>query len=166
MNLIDTFFPKCSVERENPYYKCGSPMQLYDVNEVRAIESTESFKAQYAKVYKRKIVARESANKKREELAMYANEVQINIPDYQKDKLIKKACDHYNSWNDNCYYWATPSSNETFLKRICINYLRHQCTCYDKELEKFYKKVGVHEAHNVLQNRINEAIKQKYEWLR
>jgi hypothetical protein len=34
------------------------------------------------------------------------------------------------------------------------------------ELQRFYKKVGVHEAHDVLQERINEAIKQKYEWLR
>lgn len=141
-------------------------MQLYDVSKVRYIEATESFKADYEKVYKHKVAAVERARKKREELIKYANGMQINIPTYGKDKLVRLACDHYNWWNNKPYNYATPSSDESFLKRITINYLRHQCTCYDRELRKFYKKVGVQDAHNVLQERINEAIKQKYEWLR
>jgi hypothetical protein len=141
-------------------------MQLYDIGKVRYVESRDDFKTDYLKVLKRKIVALEREQKKREELMMYANGVQINIPSYEKDKLIKNACDHYNRKNSNAYYPATPSSDYIFLKRICINYLRHQCTCYDEELGKFYGKVGVQDAHNVLQTRINEAIMQKYEWLR
>lgn len=35
-----------------------------------------------------------------------------------------------------------------------------------EKMYKFFNKVGKHEAHDVLQERINEAIKQKYEWLR
>lgn len=172
MSLINKYYPQCDEEKPNPLYRHSYPMQLYDVNKVAQIESRESFKADLEKVKKRKIVAFERIKRKREELIMYANGVQISIPSYEKDKLIKKACDHYNRWNswkewEYLDYWrATPSSDESFLKRICINYLRHQCTCYDNELVKFYRKVGVHEAHNVLQTRINDAIKQKYEWLR
>ena len=165
-SLIEKYYPQCSDERINPHYRYGSPMQLYDVGKIRYIESRDDFKADYEKVLRRKIVALERAKKKREELMMYANGVQIVIPDLEKDKLIQKACDHYNRWNDNAYYPATPSSDLIFLKRICINYLRHQSTCYDEELGKFYGKVGVQDAHNVLQTRINEAIMQKYEWLR
>ena len=171
-SLIEKYYPQCSDERINPHYRYGSPMQLYDVGKVRYIESRDDFKADYKKVLKRKIVALESAKKKREELMMYANGVQIVIPEYEKDKLIQKACDHYNWWhtwnNEDEYDYcrASPSSNELFLKRITINYLRHQCTCYEEELKKFHKKVGVKEAHNILQARINEAIKLKYEWLR
>lgn len=165
-SLIEKYYPQCSDERINPHYKYGSPMQLYDIGKVRYIESRDDFKADYKKVLKRKIVALERAKKKREELMMYANGVQIVIPEYEKDKLIQKACNHYNRWNDNAYYPATPSSDYLFLKRICVNYLRHQCTCYDDELRNFYGKVGVQDAHDVLQTRINEAIKQKYEWLR
>lgn len=170
--LIDDYFPICSEERVNPQYSSGAPMQLYDIAEVRYIESKADFKADYQKVLKRKIAARERAERKREELIMYANGVQIKVPTYDKDKLIQNACNHYNRWNDwkeggYCDGWrATPSSDKSFLKRITINYLRHQCTCYDKELEKFFRKVGKQEAHDVLQKRINEAIKQKYEWLR
>lgn len=165
-SLIDLYFPEPTLEKPNPHHKRGSPMLLYDIGKVMRIESTQSFKEDFEKVYKHKLAGKEKARRKREELIMYANGVQINIPDYEKDKLIKKACDHYNSWNENAYYSATPSSDLLFLKRICINYLRHQCTCYDRELKNFYGKVGVKGAHNVLQTRINEAIKQKYEWLR
>ena len=121
-------------------------------------------------------------NKLSEELIMYANGVRINIPTIEKDELIRRACKSYNRfhrpiqrpWEDyyafreRWLYWneASKDSDKEFLKRITINYLRHKCTCYDKELEKFFKKVGKNKAHDVLQERINEAIKQKYEWLR
>ena len=114
----------------------------------------------------------EENKKKREELMMYANGVQIKIPTIEKDDLIQRACNHYNRWDDWRLYKyddivrATPSSDESFLKRITINYLRQKCTCYEKELEKFQKKVGVQVAHDILQKRINDAIIQKYEWLR
>lgn len=170
--LIKDYFPECSQEKTNPYYKSGSPIQLYDVNEVALIESTDAFKADYQKVMKRKSVAIETAQRKREESIKYANEIKINIPTLKKEKLIQRACYHYNLWHRldylayDDYNIATPSSEEDFLKRICINYLRHQCTNYNKELSKFYNKVGVGDFHEILQSRINNAIKQKYEWLR
>jgi hypothetical protein len=141
-------------------------MLLYDIGKVMRIESTQTFKEDFEKVYKHKLAGKERAKRKRDELIMYANGLQINIPNYEKTRLIQLACDHYNRWNENAYYQASPSSDCIFLKRICINYLRHQCTCYDDELGKFYRKVGVQDAHDVLQTRINDAIKQKYEWLR
>ena len=165
-NLIDMYFPEPTMEKSNPHHKRGAPMQLYDIGKVMRIESTQSFKEDFEKVYQHKLAGKERARRKREELIMYANGLQIIIPEFEKDKLIQNACDHYNRWNDNYYYRASPSSDSLFLKRVCINYLRHQCTCYDDELGKFYRKVGVQEAHDVLQARINEAIKQKYEWLR
>jgi hypothetical protein len=172
LSLINKYFPICSQEKPNPQYKRGAPMQLYDVGKVRRIESKADFKEDMEKVLKQKIIALERAQKRRMKLIEYANGVQIKIPDFDKQTLIKRACYHYNSWNDwkeyeyFNYTRASPSSDEEFLKRITINYLRHQCTHYDEELQKFYKKVGVREAHQVLQQRINDAIKQKYEWLR
>ena len=166
MSLIDKYYPQCDEEKPNPHHKYGSPMQLYDVKKVARIESKADFKADLCEVNKRKIAAVERAKRQRDKLISYANGVQIVIPTYNKDKLIQNACHHYNWWNEKAYDYATPSSDESFLKRITINYLRHQCTQYDKELKEFYGKVGVKKAHDVLQSRINEAIKQKYEWLR
>ena len=143
-------------------------MQLYDVNEVARIESTDTFQADLATTNKHKITAQKTVQKKFDKLILYAKEVKIDIPTIEKNRLIEMACNHYNernSWKEY-FYWATPSSDKIFLKRITINYLRHQCTHYDEELMNFYKKVGVGEAHDILKSRINKAIKQKYEWLK
>lgn len=167
--LIEKYFPQCSEERANPRCKQGSPMQLYDVGKIRHIESKDDFKADWRKVLKRKIASLEGAKKKREELMMYANGVQIVIPDIEKNKLTQEACDYYNWLNSIrgiAYVSATPSCDRPFLKRIIINYLRHHCTCYEEELRKFYKKVGVHEAHYILRERIDDAIIKKYDWLK
>jgi hypothetical protein len=40
-----------------------------------------------------------------------------------------------------------------------VNYLRHVCTDYDAKLEARFGKVGVQEAHALLQSRINTAAK-------
>ena len=171
-SLIEKYIPHCSLEKPNPRHKNGAPMQLYDKGKVRYIESTEAFKADFQKVIIRKIAARERAEKKCEKLKLYVNSVQIKIPTMDKDKLIRNACHHYNSWREwkeggwDGEWRASPSSDESFLKRITLNYLRHQCTCYEDELDKFRMKVGKQEAHDILQKRINDAIKQKYEWLK
>ena len=166
--LIKMFFPKCSVEKSNPYYRCSSPMQLYELSKVEAIEKTDAFQKEHEKVLARKKVAKACTNKKRDEIIKYAKEIHISIPDMEKERLINRACSNYNWWHslDKYHYcYATPTSDEEFLKRITINFIRHQCTCYENELYKMYGKVGVQEAHDILQERINEAIKQKYEWL-
>lgn len=61
--------------------------------------------------------------------------------------------------------FADEGSDREFLKRICINYLRHECTAYEDELDRMSGEVGVREAHDLLQNRINEAIRAKYKEL-
>ena len=148
--LIEKHFPFCSLEKPNPKYIGGSPMQLYDLGRVRYIESTYAFKADCQKVLKRKIAAIERARKKREELIMY---------EYYNACLSKGLgrCDSER---------ATPSRGESFLKRITIHYLQCECTFCNEELCEFLMKTRNEEALIVLQERVNDAIKQKYEWLR
>ena len=146
-------------------------MQLYDMGKVRFIESTDAFKADKEKIMKRKIVALKRMERKREELIMYANGVQIVVPDYEKDKLIEKACEYYNACLSKGLgrcdsERATPSRSESFLKRITIHYLQCECTLCNKEVCEFLMKTRNKEALIVLQERVNDAIKQKYEWLR
>jgi len=169
--LIEKHFPFCSLEKPNPKYIGGSPMQLYDMGKVRFIESTDAFKADKEKIMKRKIVALKRMERKREELIMYANGVQIVVPDYEKDKLIEKACEYYNACLSKGLgrcdsERATPSRSESFLKRITIHYLQCECTLCNKEVCEFLMKTRNKEALIVLQERVNDAIKQKYEWLR
>ena len=172
LSLIDKYYPQCSEERTNPHYASSSPMQLYDVAKVLYIESLQSFKDDYKKVLKRKNIAYEREKKKYKELLMYVHSVQIMIPDLEKNELINQACNHYNCLNSQMQFAyngldrATPSRETGFLKRITIEYLRHLCTRYEEELEKFHRKSWKNEASKILQARINDAIIQKYEWLK
>ena len=60
---------------------------------------------------------------------------------------------------------AQTSSEPAFLKRICVNFLRHMCTEYEYTLHAMIGKVGKYDAYHRLRTRIFEAIKRTYPWL-
>ena len=79
------------------------------------------------------------------------------------------ACKHYNSYNFDRAFGsniASINSDMEFLSRICTNYLRHNMTNYESELEKLFGKVGKYDAYNLLKTKINSAIFDKYEWIK
>lgn len=168
MNLIKKYFPVCSVEKPNPFCIKHIPMQYYDLDKVAEIEATDAFRADYEKIKKCKLSALDRAKDERDNMVNYANTVKIDIPTFNKDELIKKACSFHNRWKSLWGYKsiATPFSNEEFIKSITMNYLLNECTEYHNELSKLFGKVGVSDAQHVLKERINDAIREKYEWLR
>ena len=182
-SLVQKYYPVCAKLEENPVCKRFKPMQLYDINQIKKIERRKAFKAEFEKVALKKASAAKAVETKYDELISYIKNMEIVIPDFERDRLAELACKSYNKfhrpiqrdWEDWVDFqerlanWTPASkeySDESFLKRITINYLRHKCTIYEKELRRHYGKVGRMDAHDVLQTRINEAIKQKYEWLR
>ena len=168
--LIDKFYPKPDLEKVNPYYKCASPMKLYSLKKVERIEKYKRFIKMKEELEVKGAKAREGAKKavetKREKSMNYAKSVKIKIPTMEREKLEKVAYDHWYSWNADRYdFFYDGNPSEETLKRWCVNYLRHQCTTYDKNLRELYGSVGVQEAHDLLKFRINEAIYKKYPWL-
>lgn len=172
--LIDDFAGEPDKTAKNPVYKRSSPMKLYSLKRIKGIERTKKFKTAIESAKKRKETAKKGANTKRQQTLDYANTVRISIPEYTKEELIEEACDAYNEWYEykaeiyNKGYDFTPATNKSdnkFLSRICTNYLRHQCTNYEEDLQKMYGNVGVQEGHDILQKRINEAIFEKYPWI-
>ena len=53
--LVERFFPYPTETRPNPRHKRGAPMQLYDIKEVRFIESLESFKELWLEVLESRV---------------------------------------------------------------------------------------------------------------
>ena len=144
-------------------------MKLYEVDRVLSIESTEDFRVALALGRKRSEIYLSVAARKRKEMLDWVMSLKIHIPDIDRDELIERACKEYNEWHLREDYYdgfeiASQYSDERFLGRICTNYLRHKCTSYEKHLSKMFGKVGVHEGHDVLQARINDAIHEKYPW--
>jgi len=55
------------------------------------------------------------------------------------------------------YITPTALGAERNCSRSKVNYLRHVCTDYDAQLEARFAKVGVPEAHALVQSRINRS---------
>ena len=59
LGLIDRFFPIPSKEEINPIKPRYAPMQLYNIHDVRKIESSHVFRIEWEKTIKRKIALKE-----------------------------------------------------------------------------------------------------------
>ena len=95
------------------------------------------------------------------------------VPQLDKETLINRACRNYNDMQDGrraegmraSELAATPASDEGFLARISVNYLRHRLTSYERNLEKVAGRVGVRDAVMEIRMKVFAAIGQAYPWL-
>ena len=171
-SIIKKLLGPHDLEKENPIYKYAKPMKLYLEERVLKTEETEEFKVLKEKSKTRSEAGKKVQDKKRQDFFNYIRNLNIHIPEYDYEHLVELACDSYNdfqkfkAWRRGDYYSfdepATSQSDEKFIARICMNYLRHNCTRYDKELEKMFGKTGRAEGHDIIQNRINQEICRIY----
>jgi hypothetical protein len=89
-------------------------------------------------------------------------------------KLLRKAIASYNDFQEaraytyGYYDWRPAHFNaETdFLERITCNYIRHQLTDYEDQLDTMFGKVGTTAGYTLLKEKITKAIAQAYPNLR
>lgn len=177
-SMIKKLLGKPDAEKTNPKYRCAAPMQLYKASRVEKIERTDEFKSLQEKAMKRRATSRRVVNVKYDETINHVRNVKIIIPEYSERELLNRACNHYNAYHwdkmmmcmycgyDYDYQKATLDSNKTFLYRIATNYLRHQCTKYEDELDRLFGKIGKENAYHILKQRINDAIYKTYPYLK
>jgi hypothetical protein len=67
----------------------------------------------------------------RARLIAAANMIDVSVPAMPVTKLIRDAVAHYNERNPHKPP-ADFAADETFVSRICVNYLRHACSAYDR----------------------------------
>lgn len=162
--------------KPNPKYKRAAPMKLYLESRVDAAEQNEDFQMFVTKNSKRRAGAKLAIVTKTNKAIEYASNIEIEVPSYPKKTIIELACQSYNSFQlykqlnsrNHIYYHdeATPDSDVDFLERICVNYIRHQLTKYEEELNNIKGVVGKGEAYAILKKRINSAIGEQYPWLK
>lgn len=173
--MIKQFLGDPDELKTNPYYKSAAPMRLYSMKRVEKVEKSKAFIKAKELSAKRKESAAKGVTTKREKAIEYAKSVKIVVPAMNFDTLLKHACRHYNDWNE-CdrngftkldFIPAHPQhSDPDFLHRITINYLRHECTSYDEEMNNLFGKTGIADAHAILQKRINKEILATYPQLK
>ena len=76
--------------------------------------------------------------------------------------LKDRAIEHYMVRNE---FASVDTSNKSFIDRLCVNYLRHCCTSYERNLYKIFGKNGKNELYRIIKiNTLNE-ISLKYPYL-
>lgn len=102
-------------------------------------------------------------------LKQYAKQLKISLPKLDQTTLIRRSVGYYNFLNRKrgIQRYASSSSDEAFLKRICVNFLRHRHTTYDKILHEGLKCKKLDENALVikLSNKVLDAIAKSYPWL-
>lgn len=173
-SLIKAFLPSPDEMRLNPMYKSAAPMLLYKEGRIKRIEGTQKFKKNLEKVAPKKIAAQKAVETKLNNLLSYLDSVEINLITLSKEELIEKACKHYNEiqldrsseglkCSDRA---ATKNSDFSFLKRICVNFLRHEMTSYEDHIEEMSDKVGFNRGYLAVRDKVFDKIKETYPWLK
>lgn len=168
--LIQKFMPLCDKEKKNPYYASASPMKLYLLERVKQIENSNKFKIELAKSQPRKKASYKAVETKLKKIRDYIKTLKIIVKKIPIDIIQKKAIKDYNDFKEAIeierggfdYQKATINSDTLFLNRICVNYIRHNLTMYENELEKIFGKVGSKEAYCLLNEKIYSVISSTY----
>lgn len=167
--LIDQFLPEPDMVKRNPVFRSAAPMRLYALKRVKRIERTKAFIAANEKMRARRLAAVVSASKRAAQLAELVANIAIPVAEgMSRSTLVKRACTSYNDHKFDRYEDyapATPNSDTAFLDRICVNYLRHDCTDYDAIISELHGKVGRSEAYEIVRNRVLTRIAEVYPYL-
>ena len=149
----------------NPMYKCAAPMKLYNLERVKKVELSEEFKAAKARAEKRRAAINPSIDKRRNELLDKVRAEKVVLPTMRKSKLLRLAINSYNERDKNGWSVASTGDDPAFLKRIMVNYLRHERTSYDHDLWATGGEIGVWEARTLIRAKVYKAIADAYPYL-
>lgn len=159
---IRTFLPEPDRTARNPFSRKAAPMKLYARERVEAVEATPEFASAREASRKRQLAARERALAKKKEAVAVAQAVELRIVPEDWPVVQQKALEHYNGRLRRNQPPATPRTAPSRLNRLTVNYLRHQQTSYEEQLQQFKGVVGVGEAYLVVRNRILDLIATTY----
>ena len=139
---------------------------LYDLKRVIEVENNEEFKEWFSKnKNKREILKQKKIefNEKQKEINLdIVKSFKVNINLLKEKVLIDRAIEHYMVRNE---FASVDTSNKSFIDRLCVNYLRHCCTSYERNLDKIFGKIGKNELYRIIKiNTLNE-ISLKYPYL-
>ena len=138
---------------------------LYDLKRVIEVEHSEEFKEWFSKNQNKREILKQKKkeyNEKQKEINLdTVKTFKVNINLLKEKVLIDKAIEHYMARNE---FSSVDTANKSFVDRICVNYLRHCCTSYERNLDKIFGKIGKNELYRVIKiNTLNEiALKYPY----
>lgn len=151
----------------------GKSCYLYDSLKVHQIIKENNLQEKLSKNLEQKNkhkevrseIAKKCVKKRTEKLVEEIEDLKIEVELIDDHLLRQFACDEYNSFkiNRNKYFdFATINSDEDFLQRIVVNFIRHNLTSYDQELNYLFGKMGKNTAIVNLWKKIFSEIANVY----
>lgn len=142
-------------------YGRSAPACLYCLDRVIAAESTPAFIDGKDILAKRKAAGVKAVKTKIDKLMSDIAKMSVVVQPVNPRRLQQMAIDAYNDWNvlrDP----ASANSDEMFLQRICVNFIRHNLTEYDQALWAIAGKTGKDLAVTAIRQKVFSAIATVY----
>jgi len=161
-------------EKENPLFRGASAMKLYQRDRIEAIERGEAFKAALAKAEVRRVSSGRAVETKRKKTLETVEGWNPEILTRPLPVVTKEAISSFNYWKaeveertDKPSRYAKADSEPEFLRRITVNYLRHELSDYERRLNTLKKgAVGKREAYHLIREKVLNSIAEAYPSLR
>lgn len=148
------------------YGRSAPRTRLFLESRVRGIEARDDFKAWLAQRQDRGARATAAAKRKADGLVDKLKAWTPQLAVLPLAMVRRAAIDAYNvrlaRRDDEEHGPATETSDERFLARITVNYLRHELTAYDRTLEAVRGQIGVRAAEQQIRARVYGVIAAKY----
>ncbi len=143
-------------------YGRSIPLCLYRIDRVVGAEVTSAFSAAQDSIAKRKAAATKAVQTKTSKLVAEIDVMPVSVKLIGLPYLRQLAIDDYNERNPFDYEPASTQSDEAFLNRICVNYIRHQMTAYDHALWEVAGRTGKSIAITAIRRKVYDAIAKAY----
>lgn len=158
-------------ERPNPMFRSAAPMKLYSEKTIEEFKATETYKSWLQKSEKRKMAAQKSVETrllKNQEMLLQSIK-SIKVKKLDNNKLVRLTLQAKNDWYDyqsdlrGTFNDFDPNSaDKKTLDRWVVNYIRHNLTSYDDNLEQIAGKTGIAKLYKTLEFAVMERIASTY----
>lgn len=173
---VRRFLGDPAATKPNPMYRSAAPMRFWRQERVEAVEAREDWIAWAEQSGRRSERAKEAAARQRNEVLEWVDGLEIQIRAFDSPAaLTAAAVAHYNDlWLGRAWErgdqsltdkHATSDDSPEFLDRITVNFLRHECSEYERLLVRLFGSAGASEARSRLKSRILNEIAEVYPWL-
>ena len=156
-----TVLQKLNVEpdlvKRNPMRRSQN-MYLFKISKIEEIEKTPEFLNLKDIVQNRQTAARKAVETKTKNIVNQVQSFPVHVE--RIDNVVDEAIESYNDWNswkeDFEGFVSKKNSSKEFLDRITVNFISHELTSYDEDLDKIHGKVGVRKAYGIEREKIFE----------
>lgn len=176
---IRKFLGEPDSHKDNPY-SSRSQIRLYDAERVHAVEGTREFAEWREKSRSRRAGARKAVETKRAKTMAVVEQrlgkvrLRKHSVGLSEETLRERAVAHYNNMQESRAYEydydfdpvGVQGAPDGFYQRIEVNYLRHQGTKYDSELDAYIGATGVRDAVGMVREHVYGLIAAEYPHLK